>query len=211
MTPPSNTPEWPIIEDSALIKMGFFVSIFTISLGELICVKLLQLSSPAFMSSTYTVMIYKQLGTFIFGGLASCSLTSIAKMTTGHLRPHFLAACLPDPASFDCESGYVTNYTCTGHPEDVLNARKAFYSVDASIGMYSMVYLVVSVGRRVSRRCPPAFQLYVQASSWGQKIWLLRPTIQLLFLSLALFTGYIRVLNHGTTPMMPSSDSCREL
>lgn len=75
-----------------------------ISLGELIRVKLLQLSSPAFMSGTYTAMIYKQLGTFIFGGLASCSPTSIAKMTTGHLRPHFLATCLPDPASFDLES-----------------------------------------------------------------------------------------------------------
>ncbi|TKC38372.1 hypothetical protein EI555_001615 [Monodon monoceros] len=100
-----------IIEDSALIEMGFFISIFTISLGELIRVKLLQLSSPAFMSGTYTAMIYKQLGTFIFGGLASCSPTSITKMTTGHLQPHFLAT-------------------------------KSFYSVDASIGMYSMVYLV---------------------------------------------------------------------
>ncbi|XP_067590123.1 phospholipid phosphatase 3-like [Pseudorca crassidens] len=113
-----------IIEDSALIKMGFFISIFTISLGELIRVKLLQLSSSAFMSGTYTAMIYKQLGTFIFGGLASCSPTSIANMTTGHLRPHFLATCLPDPASFDLESGYVTNYTCTGHPKDVLHVRR---------------------------------------------------------------------------------------
>ncbi|XP_033256803.1 phospholipid phosphatase 1-like [Orcinus orca] len=104
--------------------MGFFISIFTISLEELIRVKLLQLSSSAFMSGTYTAMIYKQLGTFIFGGLASCSPTSIAKMTTGHLRPHFLATCLPDPASFDLESGYVTNYTCTGHPKDVLHVRR---------------------------------------------------------------------------------------
>ena len=53
---------------------------------------------------------------------------------------------------------------------------------------------------RVSRRCPSAFQLYVQARSWGQKIWLLRPTIQLLLLSLALFTGYIRVLDHWHHP-----------
>ncbi|XP_055422604.1 phospholipid phosphatase 2-like [Bubalus kerabau] len=47
---------------------------------------------------------------------------------------------------------------------------------------------------------PPAFQLYIQAGSWGQKIWLLRPTIQLLFLSLALLTGYIRVLDHWHHP-----------
>ncbi|XP_061278428.1 phospholipid phosphatase 3-like isoform X4 [Bos javanicus] len=173
-----------IIEDSALIKMGFFISIFTISLGELIRVRGLQLSSPAFMSSAYMAMIYKQLRAFIFGGLASFSLTSIAKMTTGQLRPHFLATCLPDPTSFNCENGYITNYSCTGHPEDVLDARMSFYSENASLGMYCMVYLV----------------LYIQAGSWGQKIWLLRPTIQLLFLSLALLTGYIRVLDHWHHP-----------
>ena len=55
------------------------------------------------MSSTYMAMVYKQLGAFILGGLASCFLTSITKMTTGHLQPHFLATCLPDPASSDCE------------------------------------------------------------------------------------------------------------
>ncbi|XP_065775191.1 phospholipid phosphatase 3-like [Muntiacus reevesi] len=134
-----------IIEDSALMKMGFFISIFTISLGELIEVRGLQLSSPAFMSTTYVAMIYKQLGAFIFGSLGSFSLTSIAKMTTGQLWPHFLATCLPDPTSFDCENGYITNYSCTGHPEDVLNARR---SENASLGMYCMVYPVVSVGGR---------------------------------------------------------------
>ncbi|OWK12260.1 hypothetical protein Celaphus_00003268 [Cervus elaphus hippelaphus] len=165
-----------IIEDSALMKMGFFISIFTISLGELIRVRGLQLSSPAFMSSTYVAMIYKQLGAFIFGSLASFSLTSIAKMTTGQLRPHFLATCLPDPTSFDCENGYITNYSCTGHPEDVLDARRGFKAL------------------------PPAFQLYIQAGSWGRKTWLLRPTIQLLFLCLALLTGYLRVLDHRHHP-----------
>ncbi|XP_070320945.1 phospholipid phosphatase 1-like isoform X2 [Odocoileus virginianus] len=128
-----------IIEDLALMKMGFFISIFTTSLGELIRVRGLQLSSPAFMSSTYVAMIYKQLGAFIFGSLASFSLTSIAKMTTGQLRPHFLATCLPDPTSFDYENGYITNYSCTGHPEDVLDARMSFYSENASLGMYCMV------------------------------------------------------------------------
>ncbi|KAK1342825.1 hypothetical protein QTO34_015592 [Cnephaeus nilssonii] len=71
-----------IAEDSALITMVFFTSIFTISLGEMIHVQGLQLSSPAFMSSTYMAMIYKQLGTFVFGDMASWSQTDIAKMTT---------------------------------------------------------------------------------------------------------------------------------
>ncbi|KAI5931350.1 Phospholipid phosphatase 3 [Manis javanica] len=41
-------------------------------------------------------------------------LIGIAKVT-GHLQPHFLAVCLPDPASFCCESGYITKHNCTGH------------------------------------------------------------------------------------------------
>ncbi|ELK29809.1 Lipid phosphate phosphohydrolase 1 [Myotis davidii] len=81
-----------------------------ISLGEMIHVQGLQLSSPAFMSSTYKAMIYRQPG--IFGPrltLASWSQTDIAKMTTGHLRPHFLAVCLPNRVSLDCKIGYITN------------------------------------------------------------------------------------------------------
>lgn len=88
-----------------------------ISLGEVIRIQGLQLSSPAFMSSTYMAVIYKQLSAFMFGGMTSCSQTNIAKVTTGHLRPHFLVVCLPYPASFNCESGYTTNYTCTRHPQ----------------------------------------------------------------------------------------------
>ncbi|XP_062966046.1 phospholipid phosphatase 3-like [Cynocephalus volans] len=172
------------IEDSALITMDFLLSIFMISLGEMIRVRSLQLSSPALLNSTYMVMVYKHLGTFVFGGMASYSLANIAKMTTGSLRPHFLAVCQPDPTSFKCESGYITNYSCTGHPADILNARKSFYSEHASFGMYCMVYLM----------------LYVQARYWGQKTKLLRPTIQFLFLSLALLTGYIQTLDHWHHP-----------
>ena len=122
-------------------------------------------------------MIYKHLGAFVFGGMASCSLTNIAKMPTGNLRPHFLVVCLPDWASFNCESGYIMSYTCTGHPEDILNARPVGGlggeprkrplltpaaadvspplsphpgnpSEHASFGIYAMVCLVVSAGGR---------------------------------------------------------------
>ncbi|XP_008574039.1 PREDICTED: lipid phosphate phosphohydrolase 3-like [Galeopterus variegatus] len=124
-----NTIQYPrvsnyAIEDSALITMDFLICIFMISLGEMIRVRSLQLSSPALLNSTYMVMVYKHLGTFIFGGMASYSLANIAKMTTGSLRPHFLAVCQPDPTSFKCDSGYITNYTCTGQPADILNARQ---------------------------------------------------------------------------------------
>lgn len=88
-------------------------------------VQALQLRSQAFMSSTYMAMVSKQLGAFMFGGVTSFSLTSMAKKITCHLSPHFLSMCLPNLASsFNCESSYVTNYTCTRHPEDIPDARR---------------------------------------------------------------------------------------
>ncbi|KAF6306514.1 hypothetical protein mRhiFer1_008619 [Rhinolophus ferrumequinum] len=96
-----------------------------INLGERMHVQALQLSSRAFMSSAYMAMVSKQLGAFMFGGIARFSLTSMATKITNHLSPHFLAMCLPHLASsFNCESSYVTNYTCTRHPEDILDARE---------------------------------------------------------------------------------------
>ncbi|KAM4888918.1 phospholipid phosphatase 3-like isoform 2-T2 [Thomomys bottae] len=130
-----------VIEDSAITTIGFFIFIFMISLGEMILVWGLPLGSQATVT-TYLSLVYKQLGTFIFGAMASSSLTGIAQITTGHLRPHFLAVCLPDPTTFSCEGSYIANYTCTGNPSDVLEARKSFYSEQASFGMYCTVYLV---------------------------------------------------------------------
>nr|XP_004450608.1 phospholipid phosphatase 3-like isoform X1 [Dasypus novemcinctus] len=171
------------IEDSALITMGFLISIFTISLGEMLHVQSLQPNSWAFKNSTYVILVYKQLGTFVFGGMANCSLASITKMTVGNLRPHFLAVCQPDPTSFNCDSGFISNYTCTGDPADVLEARKSF-SEHTAFGIYAMLYLMV----------------YVQARYRGCKSKLLRPTAQLFFLTLALCASYIHTLDYWNHP-----------
>ncbi|XP_025772185.1 DENN domain-containing protein 1C [Puma concolor] len=66
------------------------------------------------------------------------------QMTTSLLRPRFLARSLPNPAPFNYESSYIAD-TCTRHPENVLDARKSFYSEHASSGMYSKAYLAASV------------------------------------------------------------------
>lgn len=80
----------------------------------------LQLSSPAFLSSTPVAMVSRHLGTFLFGGMACRSdHHRLDDPLKGHLRPHFL----PNTASFSYKSSYITNNTCTRHPEDVLDAR----------------------------------------------------------------------------------------
>lgn len=93
----------------------------------------------------------------------------------GHLRPCFLAMCLPDVASFSCEISCITNCTCTGHAEDALmpsewaggggtgpllsrpqprqlslcpSPRRPFCSEHASFGRCATLHLMVSVGRR---------------------------------------------------------------
>lgn len=59
-------------------------------------------------------------GTFLFGGMACGSdHHRLDDPLKGHLRPHFL----PNTASFSYKSSYITNNTCTRHPEDVLGAR----------------------------------------------------------------------------------------
>lgn len=58
-----------------------------INLGERMYVQALQLSSWAFMSSAYMAMVSKQLGAFMFGGIARFSLTSMAQKITSHLSP----------------------------------------------------------------------------------------------------------------------------
>lgn len=55
-------------------------------------------------------------------------ITNIIKMSTGELRPHFLAVCNPDWSLFNCtdeqgHSVYVTNYTCRGPAGLVREAR----------------------------------------------------------------------------------------
>lgn len=126
-------------------------------------------------------------------------LIGIAKVT-GHLQPHFLAVCLPDPASFCCESGYITKHNCTGHwrrssrpgewvsgegtqdastPQPQLmsalpcpSPRKSFYSKHA-FGMYSALYLVVSVGRRhtPSKAKECAIVLWAPSRTRCQQCW----------------------------------------
>lgn len=66
----------------------------------------------------YLSALYKVVGTFLFGGAVSQSLTDLAKFTIGRPRPNFLAVCAP----VSC-SGYVLHINCTGNPRNVTESR----------------------------------------------------------------------------------------
>ncbi|KAM6921098.1 phospholipid phosphatase 2b [Xenentodon cancila] len=123
----------------------------------------------------YVAALYKVVGTFLFGAVASQSLTDLAKYTIGRPRPHFMAACAPKFCT-----GYVQVINCTGKPQDVAEARLSFYSGHSSFGMYCMLFLALYVQARL-------------AAKWAR---LLRPTIQFFLVAFAVYVGYTRVSDY---------------
>lgn len=70
----------------------------------------------------YVASVYKAVGSYVFGAAVSQSLTDVAKYSIGRLRPNFLAVCRPVWERVSC-GGYVENFTCTGEPFEVDEAR----------------------------------------------------------------------------------------
>ncbi|PIN96773.1 hypothetical protein AB205_0001930, partial [Aquarana catesbeiana] len=132
------------INDAVLSAVGILISVLAIIVGEFFRIYYLKERSYSFIQNPYVAALYKQVGCFIFGCAISQSFTDIAKVSIGRLRPHFLAVCNPDFTKINCSLGYIQEYTCTGLPNKVMEARKSFFSGHASFSMYTMLYLVVS-------------------------------------------------------------------
>lgn len=123
----------------------------------------------------YVAALYKVVGTFLFGGSVSQSLTYLAKFTIGRPRPNFMSVCNPKVCI-----GYMQVINCTGVHEDVTESRLSFYSGHSSFGMYCMLFLA----------------LYVQARLVAKWARLLRPTIQFFLVAFAVYVGYTRVSDY---------------
>ncbi|MBN3289327.1 PLPP3 phosphatase, partial [Polypterus senegalus] len=127
------------ISDGVLISGGILITAVSIALGESYRVHYLKVESKAFVSNHYISTLYKEIGSFLFGCTVGQSLTNMAKLTIGRLRPNFLTVCKP---LVNCSIGqYVDNYSCTGNASLEKEARKSFYSGHASFAMYTMLYL----------------------------------------------------------------------
>uniref|UniRef100_A0A8C8VPW7 Phosphatidic acid phosphatase type 2/haloperoxidase domain-containing protein n=1 Tax=Pelusios castaneus TaxID=367368 RepID=A0A8C8VPW7_9SAUR len=172
------------VSDTVLISVGILITSVSIALGESYRVHSLRLGSRAFVSNPYVAVLYKELGAFLFGCTVGQSLTNMAKITIGRLRPHFLAVCRPDLALLNCSRGYVEEYTCTAGSSEEKEARKSFYSGHASFAMYSMAYLV----------------FYLQARFTWRGARLLRPLVQFVLLLLAMYTGLTRISDYWHHP-----------
>ena len=145
------------------------------------------------ISKIYLRNVYCRLLIWLFGSFASEFLTDIAKVTAGRLRPHFLDVCKPMvsngsqylPAEAYCNLDgnrytYVTNYYCTGIDSKQKDTRLSFLSGHSSYSAYSAAFAA----------------FYIQSVVDSRKFGLLKPTIQVLIISAAFYTGLTRVSDY---------------
>ncbi|KAG7491272.1 hypothetical protein MATL_G00001280 [Megalops atlanticus] len=174
------------IPDSVLIAGGIVITGLTIALGECFRVRFHGVHSRAFVRNLYVSSLYKELGSFLFGCCIGQSVTNMAKLSVGRLRPHFLSVCGVTYASLNCTPGtYISEVTCIQTDDSMVEeARKSFFSGHASFAMYTMLYL--------------AFYLQARLSWRGAR--LLRPLLQFLLVLLAVYTGLSRISDYRHHP-----------
>ncbi|KAL4648743.1 phospholipid phosphatase 3-like [Arapaima gigas] len=174
------------IPDSLLIGGGIAITGLAIVVGECYRVRFCGVHSRAFVRNLYISSLYKELGSFLFGCCVGQSLTNMAKLSVGRLRPHFLSVCNVTYASLHCLPGtYIPNIICRQMDHRVVEeARKSFFSGHASFAMYTMLYLA----------------FYLQARLTWRGARLLRPLLQFLLVLLALYTGLSRISDYWHHP-----------
>ncbi|XP_038584987.1 phospholipid phosphatase 2 [Micropterus salmoides] len=162
------------ISHGTMAAVTIICSIVIITTGEAYLVHTKRLRSNS-QFNQYLSALYKVVGTFVFGGAVSQSLTDLAKFTIGRPRPNFLAVCAPVTCN-----GYMLQINCTGNHRNVTESRLSFYSGHSSFGMYCMLFL----------------SLYIQARMQGKWTRLVRPTIQFFLVAFSLYVGYTRVSDY---------------
>uniref|UniRef100_A0A3P8RXI3 Phospholipid phosphatase-related protein type 1 n=1 Tax=Amphiprion percula TaxID=161767 RepID=A0A3P8RXI3_AMPPE len=92
--------------------------------------------------------IIRFIGVFAFGLFATDIFVNAGQVVTGGLSPYFLSVCKPNYTGTECRFNHqfiVNGNICTGNPVVVENARRSFPSKDASLSVYSAVYLTMYI------------------------------------------------------------------
>ncbi|KAG9337937.1 hypothetical protein JZ751_027431 [Albula glossodonta] len=85
---------------------------------------------------------------FAFGLFATDIFVNAGQVVTGNLSPYFLSVCKPNYTGADCRFSHQfisKGNICTGDPAVVEQARKSFPSKDASLSVYSAVYVTMYI------------------------------------------------------------------
>uniref|UniRef100_A0A8D3C8X2 Phospholipid phosphatase-related protein type 1 n=1 Tax=Scophthalmus maximus TaxID=52904 RepID=A0A8D3C8X2_SCOMX len=92
--------------------------------------------------------IIRFIGVFAFGLFATDIFVNAGQVVTGGLSPYFLSVCKPNYTGTECRFNHqfiINGNICTGSPIAVENARRSFPSKDASLSVYSAVYLTMYI------------------------------------------------------------------
>ncbi|KAJ8260947.1 hypothetical protein COCON_G00166700 [Conger conger] len=92
--------------------------------------------------------IIRFIGVFAFGLFATDIFVNAGQVVTGNLAPYFLSVCKPNYTGTECRFNhqFISNGNiCTGDQAIVEKARKSFPSKDASLSVYSAVYLTMYI------------------------------------------------------------------
>ncbi|KAK1800587.1 hypothetical protein P4O66_005792 [Electrophorus voltai] len=88
--------------------------------------------------------IIRFIGVFAFGLFATDIFVNAGQVVTGNLAPYFLSVCKPNYTGMECRFShqFISNGNiCTGNQVVVERARRSFPSKDASLSVYSAVYV----------------------------------------------------------------------
>ncbi|TRY72772.1 hypothetical protein DNTS_006266 [Danionella cerebrum] len=163
-----------------------------IFVGE-ICMYVMKSSREALLAQEKTVVtgeccylnplirrIIRFIGVFAFGLFATDIFVNAGQVVTGNLAPYFLNVCKPNYTGLDCQLSHQfidKGNICTGNQLQVERARRSFPSKDASLSVYSAVYVT----------------MYITSTIRTKSSRLAKPVLCLGILCAAFLTGLNRV------------------
>uniref|UniRef100_A0A671PGK4 Phospholipid phosphatase-related protein type 1 n=1 Tax=Sinocyclocheilus anshuiensis TaxID=1608454 RepID=A0A671PGK4_9TELE len=124
--------------------------------------------------------IIRFIGVFAFGLFATDIFVNAGQVATGNLAPYFLSVCKPNYTGMDCRFNHqfiANGNICTGNQVVVERARRSFPSKDASLSVYSAVYVT----------------MYITSTIRTKSSRLAKPVLCLGILCAAFLTGLNRV------------------
>ncbi|KAI2660105.1 Phospholipid phosphatase-related protein type 1 [Labeo rohita] len=124
--------------------------------------------------------IIRFIGVFAFGLFATDIFVNAGQVATGNLAPYFLSVCKPNYTGMDCHFNHqfiANGNICTGNQVVVERARRSFPSKDASLSVYSAVYVT----------------MYITSTIKTKSSRLAKPVLCLGILCAAFLTGLNRV------------------
>lgn len=134
---------------SALLLMlsGFAISVSVVVFVEVLrCIE--NRNQRSFRITGDICFSARWFAVYLVGFVIEQLTVQVLKHEMGVLRPNFYAVCKPTFNRSFCP-GYITNYTCTGEPEQVRESRQSFPSGHASFSMYVAIYFCFYIHHRL--------------------------------------------------------------